>query len=75
MLWRRVMTESGRFVRTLQIPTLPAATRSEVGVDLLRADLTPAALVECVLESVPKFSAEAEQHDDVTVLALRYKGR
>lgn len=39
------------------------------------ADLTPAALVECLLESVRQFSAGAEQHDDVTVLALRYEGR
>jgi sigma-B regulation protein RsbU (phosphoserine phosphatase) len=39
------------------------------------AALTPAALVESVLESVRQFSAGAEQHDDVTVLALRYMGR
>jgi sigma-B regulation protein RsbU (phosphoserine phosphatase) len=39
------------------------------------AALTPAALVECLLESVRQFSAGAEQHDDVTVLALRYKGQ
>jgi sigma-B regulation protein RsbU (phosphoserine phosphatase) len=37
-------------------------------------ELTPAALVECLLESVQQFSAGAAQNDDVTVMVLQYSG-
>lgn len=37
-------------------------------------DLAPEALVECVLDTVHRFSAGAEPSDDVTVLVLHYAG-
>jgi phosphoserine phosphatase RsbU/P len=37
-------------------------------------DLTPAALVQCLLEAVQQFTASATQNDDLTVLVLHYSG-
>jgi phosphoserine phosphatase RsbU/P len=37
--------------------------------------LTPTDLLECLLDTVHKFSAGAAQSDDMTLLALRFSGR
>ena len=37
-------------------------------------DLEPAAVLDCVLDAVRRFSAAAAQNDDFTDLVLRYTG-
>jgi sigma-B regulation protein RsbU (phosphoserine phosphatase) len=37
-------------------------------------DLAPVALVQCILDTVHRFTAGAVQSDDVTVLVLHYAG-
>jgi serine phosphatase RsbU (regulator of sigma subunit)/ketosteroid isomerase-like protein len=40
----------------------------------VNCELTPAELVECLIDTVQQFSIGAGQSDDLTVLALRYSG-